>query len=48
MSPGNAEKIQDQLRKHALTLAEEQAGSTEEREVYAFGSFLVPLTQKPV
>ncbi|WP_141730873.1 TIGR02147 family protein [Oligoflexus tunisiensis] len=45
MIPDNAREVSDKLRKHALTLAEEQGKPAPGHEVYAIGTYLVPLTQ---
>lgn len=47
MFPENAEAVAEQLRKSALSLAEDQGSPRLGQEVYAIGTFLVPLTQRP-
>jgi hypothetical protein len=47
MFPENAEAVGEQLRKSALSLAEEQGEPRLGQEVYAIGTFLVPLTLRP-
>ncbi len=45
MHPENAQKVSQELRKHALTLAEDQGSPAPGHEVYTMGTFIVPLTQ---
>jgi uncharacterized protein (TIGR02147 family) len=45
MTPKDAEKVREQLRKYALTLSESQDNPVLGHEVYSIGTFLVPLTR---